>query len=308
MTVRMSTQAFYKQNTDRLLEQQTKIAKQQNQISSGVKVVTPSEDPIAFATAQRAENSLFRIEQYARNMAFAKNYLTELEVGIAASSETMIGVREKIIQAQNTIVSLTDRKIIANELRSKMDEMLSYANTKDSAGNFLFSGTRTATKPFDVADGYQFAGTPSPDSGISFQVADGREMDLSINGQDVYTYTDGTGNNRSYFAVLQDAIDVLEDPTAMNYNQVLGQLAAEADQIFDNAQIARGRIGDKINEIDSLTAGFKIITTELQSIITQEVATDLTETISSLAQSNILLQAAQQSFASTSKLSLFDYL
>lgn len=305
MTVRISTSAFYAQNTERLLEQQAQIARKQDQISSGVRVEKSSEDPLAFAAAQRAENSLMRINQYERNITFGETFLSEMEVVMEASGETMKQIKEKLIQANGGILSMEDRKIIANDLRGKLNEMISQANQKDTSGNYIFSGTSATTPAFSATTPFGYQGTPSPASGITFQVADGRTMDLSINGSDAYTDYAATGE--TYFEMVEQAISVLEDPSA-NLASSFSAIGSKMDRVFDNLQIARGRVGNKLEEMAALKTGFNIVKTELQKVINREVATDLTQTISDLAQADILLQASQKSFANVSKVSLFDYL
>lgn len=309
MTVRISTAAYYKQNTEQLLNLQSRIGEKQQEISTGVRVESPSDGPLEFASAQRAKNSLVRIEQYQRNMTFATNFLSEMEVAMEGAGETIKSAQEKLTQAKSDFVSMTDRKIIANELRGKLDELLSIANQKDTSGGYLFSGTRNDQPAFandPVTMDIVYQGTPGPESGISFQVSDGRTMDLSINGEDAFVDTSGGGE--SLFALIQRAIDVLEDPSIEKPIAQLNPLTDGISRTFDNLQIARGRIGNKISEMDSLRSGFLTISTELERVISQEIDTDLAETISALAQLDIQLQASQRSFGNIGKLSLFDYL
>lgn len=305
---RISTAAFFSQNTARLLNIQSDLAKKQDQISSGVKISTPSEGPLEFNAGQRAQNSLFRIEQYERNMTFARGGLSEKEVAFESAGESMKSVAEKLVQAKSSFVSLTDRKIIADELRSRRDELLSIANQKDTSGGFMFSGTRSDVPAFqrDVAGVLVYSGTPSPDSGVSFQISDGRTLDLSINGQDAFVDTGGSG--KSYFQLLEEAIAVLENPAVQDTAPALKDITDAMDRTFDNLLISRGRIGNKIETMEALQVGFQTVKVELQNVIKNETSTDLTETISDLAQLDVLLQASQRSFGQVSRLSLFDFL
>lgn len=305
---RISTAAFFNQNTTRLLNLQSELARKQDQIATGVKISTPSEGPLEFNAGQRAQNSIFRIEQYERNMTFARGSLSEKEVAFEAAGESMKNVAEKLVQAKSSFVSLTDRKIIADELRSRRDEILSVANQKDTSGGFMFSGTRSDVPAFqrDAVGELVYAGTPSPNSGITFQVSDGRTLDLSINGQDAFVDTDGTG--KSYFQLLEESIAILEDPSVEDTLPLLNEITDAMDRTFDNLLIARGRIGNKIEAMEALESGFQTIKVELQNVIKNETSTDLTETISDLAQLDVLLQASQRSFGQISRLSLFDFL
>lgn len=306
---RISTTAFFSQNTARLLNIQADLAKKQDQVATGVKVATPSEGPLEFNAGQRAQNSLMRIEQYERNITFAKNALSEQETAFASSSDLMQGISEKLVQARSSFVSQTDRNIIAEDLQSKLDTLMSLANQKDTSGGYMFSGTRSDTVPFqaDPSTGeIVYKGTPSPDSGITFQVADGQKLDLSINGQDAYV--DNTGTGKSYFQLLKDAIATLRDPSVTSTTSALKDTTDALNRVFDNLQVSRGRVGNKQDTMDSLVSGFQTIKTSLQEVIKNETSTDLTQTISDIAQQSTILQASQKSFGQVSKLSLFDYL
>lgn len=147
--MRLSTQAYYNNSIAAMLEQQVALSKVQNQIASGKRVNTPADDPIAAVHILELERSKIESEQFDKNSAQARSRLS-LEEQSLADAGTLLGrVRDLVLQASN-IGTLTDndRRSIAVELQSRLEQMQDIANRKDGAGEYLFAGFSTLTQPF----------------------------------------------------------------------------------------------------------------------------------------------------------------
>jgi len=93
-------------------------------------------------------------------------------------------VREKSLQANNGTVDASSRKMIATELRQRLDELVNIANRRDSNGEYLFSGYSTSTQPFSQnVSGISYAG----DQGSrSLQIGPTQTINDSDSGSDVF--------------------------------------------------------------------------------------------------------------------------
>jgi flagellar hook-associated protein 3 FlgL len=57
-------------------------------------------------------------------------------------------VRERALQGANTTLGNEERAMLANDVRQSLAALFDLANADDANGEFLFSGTSTATRPF----------------------------------------------------------------------------------------------------------------------------------------------------------------
>ena len=139
--MRMSTLGFSMGSLSAMLEQQSALAKLQNQMALGLRVITPADDPIAYVHIQELQRSQAESEQFAKNSTIAKNRLSLEEQAFVDTANVMTRVRELVVRAGNTAtLSNADRESIATELAQRLDELQAIANRQDGNGEFLFSG------------------------------------------------------------------------------------------------------------------------------------------------------------------------
>jgi flagellar hook-associated protein 3 FlgL len=182
----MSTLGFSMGSLSAMLEQQSGLAKLQNQMALGLRVTTPADDPIAYVHIQELQRSQSESEQFAKNSTLAKNRLNLEEQAFVDMSNAMGRVRELMVSAGNTAtLSDADRKSIATELAQRLDEMQDIANRQDGNGEYLFAGYSTKTQPFA-------GGSGSPISYVAdqgarqLQVSSTQRMADSHNGYEVF--------------------------------------------------------------------------------------------------------------------------
>lgn len=152
--MRMSTLGFSMGSLSAMMEQQSALAKLQNQMALGLRVTTPADDPIAYVHIQELQRSQSESEQFAKNSTLAKNRLSLEEQAFVDMSSAMGRVRELVVSAGNTAtLSDADRESIATELAQRLDEIQDIANRQDGNGEYLFSGYSTRTQPFTGGEG-----------------------------------------------------------------------------------------------------------------------------------------------------------
>ncbi|MFC4308553.1 flagellar hook-associated protein FlgL [Steroidobacter flavus] len=152
--MRMSTLGFSMGSLSAMLEQQSGLAKLQNQVALGLRVSTPADDPIAYVHIQELQRSQSESEQFSKNSTLAKNRLSQEEQAFVDITNTMTRIRELMVQGGNVgTYSNADRESMATELAQRLDELQDIANRQDGNGEYLFAGFSTKTKPFSGGDG-----------------------------------------------------------------------------------------------------------------------------------------------------------
>jgi flagellar hook-associated protein 3 FlgL len=147
--MRLSTQAYYNRSIATMLDQQAALSRIQNQVATGKRVNTPADDPIAAVHVAELERSKLEYAQYEKNSSLARNRLNLEEGALADAGTTLQRVRELVLQASNIgTLNDSDRRSIAVELQSRLEQMQDIANRKDGNGEYLFAGFSTLTQPF----------------------------------------------------------------------------------------------------------------------------------------------------------------
>ena len=297
--MRVSTNTLYDQGTRAMLQQQSSLLKLQQQLSSGKRIMTPSDDPIGAARAHELSQSLALNTQYADNRYRAADSLQQVDSALGSVSNLIQTVRTTAVAAGNPAFSDSERKMMATELRGHFEELLGLANTKDEQGNYLFSGFKGNIQPFVE----QSAGvvTYQGDSGQRLiQVSGSRQLEVSETGKDVFG-ADGS----NLFKTVEDFIGALETSSGMP-NGAVGNALQELDTALDNVLTKRAAVGSRLQEIDALQQIGEDTAVQYQQSLSRLQDLDFAQAISDLMRQQASLEAAQKTFTRVSGLSLFN--
>jgi flagellin-like hook-associated protein FlgL len=174
-SVSTTTSAFYERSSLDLNSLRAQMEQVQTQISSGNRLAASSDDPL---TASRLRN-LQRQDAIAKVDAGSANRATaDLNLTDSAMTEminTLQRTRELANQAATGTLSDQQRTSIGNELAELRNNLVSLANTRDSAGNALFGGDASANAytvdPVTGAVGYVGSGSAG-----SLELGDGQSV------------------------------------------------------------------------------------------------------------------------------------
>lgn len=182
--MRISTSQIYQRGTDGILDQQAQMSKTQMQLSTGKRVVTPSDDPTASVQMLQLQHSVDITNTYQTNIGYAESSLTDEEQAISSITDILQRVRELALQSNSGLLDNQARQGIAQEIQQDVKGLLDIANSQDSNGNYLFAGYSSNTKPFSqTAGGFGYAG----DQGQrNIQIGASRQIAISDSGYDVF--------------------------------------------------------------------------------------------------------------------------
>ena len=182
--MRISTKTMYETGTSRLSDLQSRLMQTQQQISTGRRILTPADDPVASARAYDVTQARSVNAQYATNRQNVKSSLG-LEEGVLQGVTGLLqDVKTLLVSAGNASFSDTERQYLATELKGRYEELLGLANAEDGVGGYLFAGFQSATQPFaQTATGAVYNG----DQGERLlQVSASRQMAFSDSGSAVF--------------------------------------------------------------------------------------------------------------------------
>jgi flagellar hook-associated protein 3 FlgL len=148
MAMRLSTAGFHRNTITAILDNQTRLARTQTQITTGQRFQTASEDPIAATRAAALDRTLADNAQYERNSNIVEARLSYEEQTLADVTSLLQQVRERALQGANTTLGSEERRMLANDVRQNLQALMELANKDDANGEYLFAGTSTGTRPF----------------------------------------------------------------------------------------------------------------------------------------------------------------
>ena len=132
--MRISTSQIYDSATLNIQRNQTSLYKLQNQLSTGRRVLTPEDDPVAAAQALLVTQSRDVNQQHVTNQGNAKSQLGLVDSQLNSLTDLLQNVRDRIIQAGNSATMTdTDRSAIATELEARLGEMVGIANSQNGS-------------------------------------------------------------------------------------------------------------------------------------------------------------------------------
>ena len=140
--MKISTSLYFDRATQQLGGVQSRLTKVQEQLSTGLQIVKPSDAPDKASLVTRLESELARQSGYQDTLKAVNVRLTAEETALKNTSDVMFRIKELSVQAANDTLGPQDRQSIALELGSLREQILSLANSQDSNGNYLFSGSR----------------------------------------------------------------------------------------------------------------------------------------------------------------------
>jgi flagellar hook-associated protein 3 FlgL len=234
--------------------------------------------------------------------------LTAEETALKNTSDVMYRIKELAVQAANDTLGPQDRQSVALELSNLKEQVLSLANTQDTNGNYLFSGSRVGSPAFgkDAKGHVVYQGD---ESRMKVAVGDNRRMNLNIPGSDAFVRlvrVDPKGNKVGigFFQALADMVDSVKNSDRPNIQRGIGEI----DRMQQGISDATAQIGSDLSVVDMQNSVLDETTLRLKSTLSDVQDLDYTEAITRMNKDQLALEAEQSSFAKISQLSLFKYM
>lgn len=304
--MRISTNTLFQSGINKISDLQSDQSRLQQQISTGKRILSPADDPVASARALQIQQALATNSQYSNNRIIAQNQLGLVDNTLGSVSDLILSVQSTMVSAGNGTYSNAERSYMASELRGTLDQLIGLANTKDGAGHYLFAGAKNDAPAFvKTATGASYQGDNNQ---LLLQVSSSRQMAISDTGQNLFL-----GNATDVFKTLTDLANLLDTPvnTAADRTALQAGLATadtNMNQILDNVLNSRAVAGTRLKELDGIEQAGQDTNLQLTQTLSGLQDLDYAQAVSDLNKQQTILSAAQQSFVKTTGLSLFNFI
>ncbi|MEN9618401.1 MAG: Flagellar hook-associated protein 3 [Pseudomonadota bacterium] len=306
--MKISTGLYFNNATTQLGNVQGELTKTQEQLSTGKQIVKPSDAPDKAALMTRLESEMSRQTGYQDTLKSVNIRLTAEETALKNTSDVMYRIKELAVQAANDTLSEQDRQSVALELNNLKDQVLSLANSQDTNGNYLFSGSRTGVPAFakDASGRVLYQGDQAR---MKVNVGDSRRMNLNMPGSDAYMRVvrdDGNGGKVGvdFFQSLDDLVTAVKSGDRNSIQRGV----SEVDTLQNGISQGLGQVGADLAIVDMQNTVLDQVVLQLKTTRSDVEDLDYTSAITKMNKDQLALEAAQSSFAKISQLSLFKFL
>jgi len=202
--MRISTAQYFETSGANYSKAFSDTAKTQEQISSGSRIQTAADDPVGASKLLQLQQQSSLLTQYSGNMTSVTNSMSQSESVLSSINDSLQSAQELAVQAGNGGLSDDDKASIAGSLSNIEKTVYSLMNSKDSNGNYMFSGSQTTTAPYvQNSDGsYSFHGDQST---LSLQVSD--TLSLATNDSGFNVFDQAVNTSRTSSALTSPAVD-----------------------------------------------------------------------------------------------------
>ncbi len=180
--MRISSAQYFQTGLNAINAQQADLLHIFKQIGTGQRMVTPSDDPLAAAESINVGQSHAMNKRFAENREVAERKLSTEENTLNGVTTLLQDVKTQLVEAGNGTMADADRLTLANVLEHARDNLLNLANATDGNGQYLFSGSKGDSMPFD-ADTGAYEGD---DKQRNIQLDQTRQMASSDVGSDIF--------------------------------------------------------------------------------------------------------------------------
>lgn len=161
---RMGTANMYDNARLNVGQRQNQLSDLQENLTSGKRVVRPSDDPVAAAQAERAMTRINRIQTEQRALDVQRGAVAQAESTLGDAVGLVQEMRQILVAAGGGGLKPEDRKTYANQLQSLREQLSDVVNRKDTNGmpllGALGSQLTAILGPLSGNPDYQFAGQP----------------------------------------------------------------------------------------------------------------------------------------------------
>ncbi len=289
------TQAMLNRNAvHRLNQTMAELSRLNEQLSTGKRVNTVSDDVFAAGRVMQLERDAQQTSAYVRNLETADTMLSCATSSLESATELIANIRTLAVQASTDTYTDADRRVMAEDVNGYLDGLVTLANVKFS-GSYVFSGEATGTAAFahTVDENGHIQSVHYDGAPISTRVetSPGALTEINLVGSTVFQ------RNGDVFDVvlrLRDAMEagdreeisaLLEDleTSHTELREILGRLGGRQDQLrtvagtFDTQLYQNEEYVSELRDADvaDLAVEFNTAMSRLQTIMKIAVESSL---------------------------------
>jgi len=283
------------------------IATANQQITSGYKVNSASDDPAQIDDLLQLQANAQGNTQISSNLSLAQSIASAADDAIGSAIQVVNSAIQIATQASNSLPGSTNNNSLAQQVQGMLAQMVEYSLTQVQ-GQYIFSGDQPDSPSYQLDLSAPRGVDQLLNTTATQQIQDpaGGTFAASETAQTIFDdqTAPGTPAGDNVFAALSNLNNALQSNDTAGISSALTDLEQAASHLND-MQSFYGEVEDRIQ---SATTYSSSLGTELQTQISNIRDADVTSDAMELTQANTQLQAAFSAEAEAPKSTLFNYL
>lgn len=281
----------------------TRLSSLEREISSTKRISKPSDDPFGTGRTLQLTSELEGFKQYKANVDDGTGWVTATEASLSHITETLQRARELLVQGGNDSNGQVAREGIASEIEALTEAVKQEADATYD-GRFIFSGTETETRPYELGANDEFSGN---EGSINRVIGTGVELPINVNIKEILGEGNAAGDNK-LLDVLRDIATDLRGGTEENAENLRGTDLSRLSENLDELTRVRAVVGATTNRLS--TAGTRLEELEEASLAQLSAVrdTDMPEAIVEYTTQQTAYETALRAAANIIQPSLLNFL
>lgn len=277
----------------------SRVAKLENESSTGKKINSPADDPVGVGTVMNENQQIAAYQGYQQNATTAQSWLNNTDSVMSEAGKVMQRARDLAVQGSSGTESPSDRQAIASEVDQLYQQMLSIGNTQYN-GSYIFNGNNTTTAPYQgTAAKVSAATTGSGD--VLYDLGNGTNMPVSVSGNDFFGSAGSTDNA---FSVLSGLKTALQNNDTTGINNALSQIDSRYNKMLNTQAV----IGARSDRVQMIQGRLQDATNSMTTVLSNTEDADMASVLTNLQTAQNVQTAALEVGARIITPSLLDFL
>lgn len=272
-----------------------------SQLSSGLRVGSLSDDPVAASTSVRMGSQISRIDSFVQSASSEASMLQTTDATLGEVVKQLTSAITLAVGAANDTNNAANLQAVMQQATGIRDQVLALANSSYQ-GSYLFAGSQGTTQPFSLD-------TSTTPATVNYSGDSNLQYIVTTGGQKIQTNLPGTsifGSGGS--GVLDTLNQFIADLSSGAGSSVLQADSAALNDALNTLSTQRSVLNGSLSTLNSTSTYAQTQKAQLQAAQTTLVAADPAQVATDLKSNQTQYQALLSVISSLNSTNLFSYM
>jgi flagellar hook-associated protein 3 FlgL len=274
-----------------------------SELSSGKSILQPSDNPYGASRAIDLQSQLDGLSSYSSGINDGIAWTQTAGGAMANISAIAERVRELVLESANGTNNQSDLNNIATEVNQLTESIKQDANTQ-YGGQYLFSGTATATPSYAQGENDEFKGNSEA---ITRSIGPGASVTISSELSAVLGNGKASGDNK-LLDVLRTISQHLTEGTTEGREALTSTDLKNLDASLESLSVAQSVTGSATNQLQMAATRIEALESSVTQILSNTEDTDVVKTTIAYSNQQAAYEAALRAGANIVQESLLNFL
>ncbi len=290
--MRVTQQMMSQQFIRNLHKNNQAMATTNAQISSGKKYEKISDNPQEVLKALSHQSSIMKIEQYQKNAQDGADVMQAIDDALQGLTNVMHRIRELTVKGSNDTANASDKKDIAQEIRSLQQQVNNIANTT-LGDRYLFSRTNYTAPPYSEGE------WQTGQDALHWNIGQAVNVTVNVNADTVFGFPVDGKNLIDTIGSIAETLENGENPNA---------LLTSIDEQMENLLSQNVIIGTNQNLLESAINKLDQASFLQTKMLSDAEDTNIAKAFTDLSLQEAAIQGSLQASGRMIQLSLVNFL